>query len=271
MIKKLTIHDKEKILAFSYRRERENLFVIGSFNKYKVPFEMNHYFGYFKDGNLAAVAAFFTTWQSFTINADDADAEAMNALVEEIVKAGLTIKYIPVFERYALPMIERLKMKHKVIPKKIKNETVYLLTQDNFRDFSEGDETTGADSDAEEIIRLDRIIEDRDPCEPITENERQRFNPSTEFLVKIDGKIVSKANISGLSEHYFQIGGVGTLPQHRGHGCAKRAVSSLCRHYFNKGLKYALLFTDNNNLTAQKIYKHLGFIAADKFIIAEYD
>jgi len=79
-----------------------------------------------------------------------------------------------------------------------------------------------------------------------------------------------KTNIHGISKQYFQIGGVFTDEDYRQKGYAKQVISALCRYYFNKGIKTALLFTDKTNYPAQKLYKNIGFKPADHFIIAEY-
>lgn len=44
----------------------------------------------------------------------------------------------------------------------------------------------------------------------------------------------------------------------------------LCRHYFDKGIPNALLFTRNDNVAAQKVYASLGFKPDGQFVIAEY-
>ncbi|QQR83481.1 GNAT family N-acetyltransferase [Candidatus Peregrinibacteria bacterium] len=82
--------------------------------------------------------------------------------------------------------------------------------------------------------------------------------------------IVSRANPHGVSNHYFQIGGVGTLKEHRDKGYAKQVVSALCRHYFDQDVPFALLFTAEHNAAAQSVYGSLGFKPDGEFVIARY-
>jgi ribosomal protein S18 acetylase RimI-like enzyme len=82
--------------------------------------------------------------------------------------------------------------------------------------------------------------------------------------------LVSKANVQGFSRHYAQIGGVGTLPQYRRRGLGRQCVSALCQHCFSKGVGHIILFTANTNIPAQNLYRSLGFVPVDEFLIAEY-
>ncbi len=43
-IKKLSQHQKSQILDYCHKREKENLFIIGSFKNYKKPFSVNKYY-----------------------------------------------------------------------------------------------------------------------------------------------------------------------------------------------------------------------------------
>ncbi len=264
MIKILSIKNKEEILEFCYERERENLFAIGSFSNYEHPFSRVKYYGCFDEGKMVGLATYYIRHKNLVINA--AQGEVIDELVDFAIKDKIEVEFVANFEKYALPTIKRLKDKHGITAKKISYETVYVLSKEEFKDFSEGDEEIGTAKDIDEIVR----VQNGDEKKEITDKERAKIIPNQEFILRKEGKIVSKANIHGVSKHYFQIGGVGTRKEFRGKGYAKQVVSNLCKTYFNEGKNFALLFTDNENNSAIAVYKKLGFKPVDKFIIARY-
>lgn len=261
MIRKLTSKDKNQVLNFAYLNEMENLFVIGSFKNYKNPFKANDFWGYFQDGIMIGLAVFFRRFGNFVINSQD--KKVIYDLVDYALNQKIKIQNIAVFEKYAKVMISRLESKHKIIPIKISKETVFVLEKKNFKNFSTGDEEVATKKDVDEIVWFNT-------GKKATDKEREKIFPHQEFILRGNGKIISKANIHGISKNFFQIGGVGTKEEHRGKGYAKRVVSSLCKHYFDRGISCGLLFTANTNIPAQKVYKSIGFKEIDKFIIAEY-
>lgn len=264
--------NQQQILDFCYLHEKENLFTIGSFNLRKNPFETNLYGGYFKNNELIGLSTYFGIHKSFVINAEQ--KEVIKALVDFNIEQGVEIESIPCFKKYADVMLERLKSKHRLIPKKNKKETVYILTKKDFQDFSKGTEEQATEKDIDELVLFyfhNNVKTHRSvSLKEITEQDRKRIHYQTEFIIRKDNTIISKANIHGISKHYFQIGGVGTLEKYRNQGCAKQTVSALCKHYFNQGLTYGLLFTDNTNTPAQSVYQNIGFKPVNDFIIAEF-
>ncbi|WP_417384961.1 GNAT family N-acetyltransferase [Gimesia sp.] len=266
MLRELTPDDQQTILDFAYQREIENMFVIGSFIFSPNPFEFNTYLGYFENGTLVGLGVYFGRWNDITLNAES--TTIINAFVDEFVKQNRPVKYVVAFKRHALPTIERLKV-HGIVPDKISEQTLNLLTQENFNDCSTGAEVQGTADDIDAIIRLGNIMEGRDADQPVTANERARISPAYEWLLKQEGEIIAKANIHGISQHYAQIGGVMTHPAHQGNGYAKQTVSAICRHWFNQG-KQLTLFVNNDNIPAIRAYARLGFQPIDNYIHAEY-
>ncbi len=264
MIQKLTAADRQKVLDFCYLRERENLFVIGTFERFKDPFVENDFWGYFEGEELIGLATYFRIHRDLVVNS--LDKIVVQKLVDQAVKEQGKIECIAAFKKYAETEIETLKT-HGIFPKKANQETVFILDQSDFHDFSKGEEENGKKSDIDELACLNEDIKK----EEITENDRKKITPETEFILRKDGHIVSKANIHGTSKSYFQIGGVNTRKEYRRKGYAAQVVSFLCKHYFDQGLKHGLLFTANDNFGAQELYKKIGFKPVDDFIIAEYN
>jgi len=268
MIKKLTNKDKEIILEFCYKNENENLFTIGNFNTQKNSNKFNKYYGYFENQKLKGLISYFGKYKNLVINAET--DEIIKKLIDHAIKENLEIKNITNFEKYAKIMIERLKNTHSIKTKKISEQTVYILDEKNFKNFAKGDEKIATTKDIEKIAKLSKKEETNEENPIITKEDLLKINVNTEFILEINNEIISKANIHGVSKNYFQIGGVITDPNHRKKGYAKRIVSYLCQYYFEKGIKYGLLFTGNDNIAAQTVYKQIGFKAFDKYIIADF-
>ncbi len=265
MIKKLTSKHKKQVLDFAYKRERENLFIIGSFKNYKNTFKENDFYGYFEKNKLIGLGVNFRRYNNYIINARR--KKIIDKLLDHAIKNGVDIKTIAAFKRYAQPMVDRLEKIYKIKPKKrLSYETVYTLKQKDFNNFSEGGEGVATAKDVDEIV----IMHTGKKPDQITSLDRKRINHKSEFILRKYNKIVSKGNIHGISDNYFQIGGVGTYPKRRRKGYALRVISFLCKYHLNKGIKYGLLFTANDNLAAQKLYKKIGFKPVDEFIIADY-
>lgn len=267
MIHRFESSDQETILSFAYQREQENMFIIGSFSAYPEPFTQNVYMGCYKDGKLIGIGTHFEKrFGSLVICSQSIDA--LHELVDAFVTLGSKVEWVPCFKRYGLPIVERLRA-HGIVPKKVREETVFLLTRETFQDFSSHETEMATEKDVEEIIRLDRIVESEDVNAPITERDRKQVVIGSEWILRRDGAIVSKANIHGVSQNYIQIGGVMTHPEHQRKGYAKQTVSALSHHWLKQG-KEILLFARNDNVPANKVYASLGFKPFDEFIVAQY-
>jgi len=266
MIRKLTTKDQQLILDFVYQREEENLFITGVFERLKDPFATNTFYGWFEGKKLLGLAVYFGQYKNLNVSAQD--EKIIRDLTDHLMKQGHKLEDLACFQRYGDIIIDQLK-NHGMIPKKINHETVFKLFKKDFKDFSTGKEETAKNSDRKELILFGRRVFKGDVSAPITDNELNRIITDQLFIIRKDGKIVSTATVSGLSKHYFQIGGVGTLEDYRGQGLAKQVVSALCKTFLAQG-KTGLLFTNNKNTIAKKIYKTLGFKPVDRYIIAEY-
>ncbi|MBU0458028.1 GNAT family N-acetyltransferase [Patescibacteria group bacterium] len=267
MITEFSIDDQKLILDYTYKRERENLFTIGSFSR-PDPFKNNIYLGYYEDDELKGIATYFCKYGNLVINFDV--PEAAEEFVKEAVRRSFKIENIANFEKYASATLRELK-KYGIEPKKVEEQMVYELDKDSFTNFSKGNECLANKEDIDDLVRLSRILSDRkNPDDPITDRERNQIAAGETFIIREDDKIVSMADIHGISEHCFQLGGVVTHPDYRNMGLAKQVVSALCEYHFNKGPSTVLLFTENSNLAAQKVYKDIGFEVRDGYCIANF-
>jgi uncharacterized protein len=203
MIREFTPQDRQTILDFAYLREKENMFVIGGFNRPEDPFADNRYIGFFEGDTLIGIGTFFGRFGSLAINTQN--PEALDAMVDHFVGKNCKVEYVPTFKRYTLPTVERLKT-HGIEPKKVRDETVFLLASESFVDHSRNNATPAAAGDVDDMIKLTRFAEGEDADAEITDRERRQIFPDYEFLLRENGELVSKACIHGYSEHFAQIG-----------------------------------------------------------------
>lgn len=83
---------------------------------------------------------------------------------------------------------------------------------------------------------------------------------TTEYIYKVsaDGHIVAKAGTNAQGFHWFQIGGVYTLPAYRNKGLAAAAVAHLINTHSAEAHGFAL-FVKTANTAALRVYEKLGF------------
>jgi len=83
---------------------------------------------------------------------------------------------------------------------------------------------------------------------------------TTEYIYKVsaDGRIVAKAGTNAQGFHWFQIGGVYTLPAYRNRGLAAAAVAHLINTHSAEAHGFAL-FVKTANTAALRVYEKLGF------------
>jgi RimJ/RimL family protein N-acetyltransferase len=265
MLRVLTEADRQLLLDFAHERERENLLLIGHFDHGR-PFDDALCVGSFRRGKLLGAAAFFRLWGSFV--AQSLDLPALRSLVDYFVERKCPIESILGFRHYVVPILERLRS-HGIVPAHVEHSVVMELRKEDFRPVPSA-ARQGRREEAERLVPLDRVLHGADPAQPVTERERLRTLPDRVFLLEQDGTIVSKAVIAAFSRHYAEVGGVVTHTDHRRRGYALQCLSALCVHVFGLGLENVLLFTAEQNLPAQELYKRLGFRETERFILATF-
>ncbi len=128
-----------------------------------------------------------------------------------------------------------------------------------------------APDDALAVARVLRHLQQIDPDAPITAEDiaKVRGNPQR-YVAEHDGAIVSTAATSGLAITACQIIGVATDPGFRRRGFARSVCAALIRHMAAKGASRTVLFTDVNNVTAQRCYQGLGFRITAPYCLAQF-
>ena len=98
------------------------------------------------------------------------------------------------------------------------------------------------------------------PINPAVCKLSLRARLTTEYIYKVsaDGHIVAKAGTNAQGFHWFQIGGVYTLPAYRNKGLAAAAVAHLINTHNAEAHGFAL-FVKTANTAALRVYEKLGF------------
>lgn len=79
------------------------------------------------------------------------------------------------------------------------------------------------------------------------------------WVLEDDGTLVAMANFSASLPDTVQVGGVYTDEASRGRGYARSLVAGMLRDAQKSGVEEALLFTEMDNMPAQRAYESLGF------------
>lgn len=92
----------------------------------------------------------------------------------------------------------------------------------------------------------------------------EKFIQSNDFYIwKVNGEIVSMANIAHRSPRHARINEVYTLPSKRMKGYAGALVAELCKIILNEN-RVPILYTDLSNPASNKAYKNIGFVECGK-------
>ena len=104
------------------------------------------------------------------------------------------------------------------------------------------------------------------PINPAVCKLSLRARLTTEYIYKVsaDGHIVAKAGTNAQGFHWFQIGGVYTLPAYRNKGLAAAAVAHLINIHSAEAHGFAL-FVKTANTAALRVYEKLGFEQCGRF------
>lgn len=78
------------------------------------------------------------------------------------------------------------------------------------------------------------------------------------YLLKVDGEIVSMANIAHRTEMYGRINAVYTPVKHRNNGYASALVAKLSIMLLNEGL-LPMLYADDSNEISNRVYTNIGY------------
>lgn len=97
-------------------------------------------------------------------------------------------------------------------------------------------------------------------------SEQLKHGKKVAYIVKHQGRVVSQASSSAMTDTGCMVVGVFTLPGYRGKGYARQVVSSLSAWALDHG-KVPCLFYDNPQ--AGTLYHDLGYVTFDQWLIGK--
>ena len=100
------------------------------------------------------------------------------------------------------------------------------------------------------------------------ESVRSSIEDSRMWVLDADEQPVSCTGFNASLAEAVQVGGVYTPPALRSRGYARCAVAGSLRDARNEGVEQAILFTDEQNVSAQRAYEALGFRAIGRYRLA---
>ncbi|MCL2806027.1 MAG: GNAT family N-acetyltransferase [Treponema sp.] len=89
------------------------------------------------------------------------------------------------------------------------------------------------------------------------------------LAAEINGKIVGKINVNGISYTKYQVGGVYVHPDFRGKGIGRYMASAFISSLLSEG-KGITLFVKKTNIAAKKLYASIGFKVRGDYRITYY-
>lgn len=100
------------------------------------------------------------------------------------------------------------------------------------------------------------------------EGIRSSLRDGRMWILDMDGQTVACTGFNAVLTETVQVGGVYTPPEFRSRGYARCAVAGSLLDARNEGVKQAILFTDEDNIPAQRAYEPLGFEAIGRYRLA---
>lgn len=256
---------KERLREFLAPHEVHALFILGNLRSIRP--QTNMYVA-IRDGLWVGVCGYYGVHQS--MNPFSTDPQVARQLVRHTAGLHPIIEYLTGIDYAAQPALEELQSLGYQCMNDPHQVFMELGGQPPPQE-AEAQCRQMAPDDAEQVVRLLRVMWDEDPATPITQEEldRVRLNPAR-WVLEADGRIVSTAATSGIGISACQIIGVATDPNHRRKGYARAVCAHLIRQMAAKGAQQTVLFTDVGNLAAQRCYQGLGFRIAGKYYVAKF-
>jgi predicted GNAT family acetyltransferase len=258
-------HIRKAIFEFLAEHEVHALFILGNL---RMNFPQTHLYVAVKNGCWIGIAAYYEIYKSLLPFAMDADVT--RALTRHVAGQHEQIEYINGIDYVAAPSYnELLQMGYQ--PDNDPHQVFMEMTGTPSLQKDEVCARPMNNGDYADVARLSRCLSGRwDDASPLAEDELQRIamNP-LRTVVMIDSNIVSTASSNGLGIRCYQILGVATHPDYRGRGYARTAVAALMRLLTDRGGRHAVLFTNRDNVAAQRCYLGLGFEVTGKYFIAK--
>ncbi|WDV44251.1 GNAT family N-acetyltransferase [Clostridiaceae bacterium M8S5] len=252
MIVRLTEKDNEKLMEYLYEESEINLFIIGDIENYGYDESIIKIWADVNDSN--EIKGVLLRYKEFYIvySKGEFDVEGFVSIMEKSQYKAISGK--------------------KEVMLKIRD----LIDHDNFREmyFSKVTKDTYNDEDnnlAEKLTLddIDDMFKLREGIEEFTVSYNRdeiikeiKDDFRKQYIVKIDGNVVSTASAIAENSKSAMIVGVCTDKNYRKKGYGSMCVRALCKELLEKD-KTLCLFYDNPK--AGRVYKNIGFEDIDKW------
>lgn len=272
MIRLLVKEDYEKVMAYILRNEVETSFLYGNVVGFGLENDQNKrrcgdYFGYFEDGLLRGILAFYNLGSCIVhFETDKAVSE-----FADIMK-GKSFEFLQGMRNIVKPLYDQIIESKEIVEN---HDSLYLINRD-FKPFCvPGLKFVDAIKEKSDKV-VDFIMETRTKGfnqtverEEIYKTLDQRGEEENYILAEANGRYVAGACIQTYTPTINQIGAVYTTEEERGKGYAKAVVSELCSKIASRG-KIPSLSVKKDNTPAFKAYTALGFKKYDDYMIIRF-
>jgi RimJ/RimL family protein N-acetyltransferase len=191
------------------------------------------------------------------------DPDLAPELVEHMVSLERKPSYVIGRSEWAGPVLDRL-MEQDLRPAGAEEQEYMALTPHLFRPRFAAEARFAEARDLERLMELNRAFQ-LEYFGALTEAEEElgrmaevRMQDYGIAVAATGGEIVSKAEIMERTSRAALIGGVYTVPEHRGKGLCFACMSSLCEGILGS-IGKACLNVSKENAPAQRVYRGIGF------------
>lgn len=275
MIRRLEERDREPALSFLDREHELNLVLIYDLTHFGLedhghPLQ-GRYYGSFQGDELGGIAVLFNLGSLF-IYAPEPEAAA--ELARHMAFLERKPRYLIGHAEWTGLLLDRLR-ERGLRPAGVEEQEFLTLTPQRFRPRSRPGTRFAVPADLERLMELNRGFQ-REYFGALTETEEElgrmaemRMEGSGISVAEADGEIVSKAEIMVRTSRAALIGGVYTVPEHRGKGLSGACMSRLCERVL-ADMEKACLNVAKSNAPAQRVYRGLGFEKLCDFRMARF-
>lgn len=273
MLRLLADKDKKLILDYHERNEIETSFFYSNVIEFGVDNKKDmrrcgDYFGWFEDGSLRGVIAFYNLGSCIPHYESDEAIPYFIALMKD-----RSFDILMGMERVIKPLYRELEGLREVIEN---NESGFFINRGFKPYISSGLEFLNPC----EAVHDEKVIEfiiharfkgfhENADREGVIKMLSQTGSGEDKVIAVSAGKPVAYAGIQANTASTSQIGSVFTLEEERGKGYCKAIVSELCSRIVSRG-KIPTLFARKNNTPAVRAYNALGFKYTDDYSLIKF-
>jgi len=270
-------NDTDKLTSFLMGDEAANTFLLGNLLYYGVENDRRNlrcgeYRGYFADGDLVGVAAFFNNSQCMVYHTDEG---IVNQIASDISDGSARLALGS--DRCVRPILPLLKgiqgriAVHSQLFMELAGAAAPAPSRNDAFEFEDARAQSCSRAVQDFILRCMKegfgFSVSRGTVKRLL-REKTEYEPY--LLLKAGGKYVAQAHIQARTPGFRQIGGVCTLPEERRRGYARAIVARLIGLTAHDGGRKACLVVNEDNGAARKLYEEMGFKETGRLILIDF-